>query len=220
MNGGIELNPQTFLNQSDFTINQGGADLYVTLINGEIKTTATNVTLHQSLGSWVGAGRGDIIITNPPASGTAQQGVSASFTVSASGDDPKTYQWQFNAAIIPNATSPIFNIDSAQPTNAGSYTVVISNIWGAVTSAPATLGVLGIQPFISTAPGDISYQNGQFTLRIAGLTGQGDVAIATSPDLLTWTYIYTNPPAFGSIRLTNSTGGATCRFYRAKILPN
>jgi len=52
-----------------------------------------------------------------------------------------SYKWRFNGTDIPGATNASYPIASADPTNAGSYTVVVSNSINSVTSAPAVLTV-------------------------------------------------------------------------------
>ena len=53
-----------------------------------------------------------------------------------------TFQWQKNGGSIPGANSPSLNIPSVQAGDQGSYTVVIENPIGALTSNPAGLGVI------------------------------------------------------------------------------
>lgn len=55
---------------------------------------------------------------------------------------PLDYQWRFNGANISGAKAASYRITNAQPTNAGSYTVVVTNVAGAVTSDVAVLTVL------------------------------------------------------------------------------
>ena len=72
----------------------------------------------------------------------------AFFTVTASGTAPLSYQWRFNGTNLVNgsqvsgSTSPTLSILNAQPTNAGSYSVVVTNAAGSVTSAVAVLSVI------------------------------------------------------------------------------
>jgi sugar lactone lactonase YvrE len=81
-----------------------------------------------------------ITITTQPASQTVTAGQSASFTVAATGTG-LGYQWQKDGAPISGATSATYSIASAQSSDAGSYTVVISASGNSATSAAATLTV-------------------------------------------------------------------------------
>jgi hypothetical protein len=80
-------------------------------------------------------------IVTQPASLSVSTGGSASFTVSASGAAPLSYQWYLNGSAIPGATSATYTIASADPSHAGNYTVQVSNNQGSVTSAAAALTV-------------------------------------------------------------------------------
>jgi hypothetical protein len=75
----------------------------------------------------------------------------ATFGVFANGAAPLAYQWQFDTTNIPGATNISYSVENAQPTNDGNYSVIVSNAYGSVTSAPATLTVIGT-PFITTQP--------------------------------------------------------------------
>jgi len=91
------------------------------------------------------------VVTVPPSSLTVTQSQAASFTVTAAGNGPLAYQWRFNTANIAGATSTAYNIANCYDTNAGSYTVVVTNNQGSVTSAVATLTV-NLPPTITAQP--------------------------------------------------------------------
>ncbi|MBX3737838.1 MAG: immunoglobulin domain-containing protein [Candidatus Didemnitutus sp.] len=80
-------------------------------------------------------------ITTQPAAQTVNTGVSVSFSVTASGTAPLSYQWRKDGANIGSATSATYTIGSAATTDAAAYTVVVTNSAGSVTSNPATLTV-------------------------------------------------------------------------------
>ncbi|MFO1512611.1 MAG: lamin tail domain-containing protein, partial [Verrucomicrobiota bacterium] len=75
-------------------------------------------------------------ILTPPASQTKAPGDTASFTASVYGAPPLSYQWRFNSQTIPGATNATYVIDAVSMTNAGSYSLVVSNPWGTATSSP------------------------------------------------------------------------------------
>jgi hypothetical protein len=52
------------------------------------------------------------------------------------------YQWQVNGNNLTDATNSSFTLTNVQPTDAGSYTALITNLSGSVTSAVANLTVL------------------------------------------------------------------------------
>jgi hypothetical protein len=64
-----------------------------------------------------------------------------------------TYQWNFNGTAINGATSSTYSLSNAQTGNAGSYTVVVSNVMGTASSNPATLTVNAVNPPPSNGSG-------------------------------------------------------------------
>ena len=81
------------------------------------------------------------LIITPPQSQTVLAGSNATFTVSATGAVPLTYQWRKNSALISGATSTTYTLSNVQTNDAGGYDVVVSNSVNSVTSAVATLAV-------------------------------------------------------------------------------
>jgi hypothetical protein len=114
-------------------------------------------------------GSGAPVITAQPQSLTVSVGSPASFSVTATGAAPLTYQWWFNGTAIGGATTSTFTIASAQAGNAGSYAVIVSNPGGATTSAVATLTV--------STTGPQSFTNGSFEADFLGWTTSGKVDI-------------------------------------------
>ncbi len=90
----------------------------------------------------VGAGSVQPMILAQPASQTVYAGATVSFTVSAVGAPTLTYQWRRNGASIAGATAPSFTITNVQTDQYGSYSVVVANSQGSVSSANATLVVV------------------------------------------------------------------------------
>ncbi|MGZ5505085.1 MAG: TIGR02597 family protein [Limisphaerales bacterium] len=80
-------------------------------------------------------------ITGQPQATTATDGQSAQFTVTATGTS-LAYQWRLNAAPISGATTSALSLSSLQSTQAGSYSVVITNAAGSVTSGNALLTIV------------------------------------------------------------------------------
>ncbi len=96
------------------------------------------------------------VITAQPQSQTVIAGQSATFTVTATNKAPMSYQWRFNSAPIAGATGTAYTVANAQTANAGSYSVVITNIIGASTSADAVLTVNFSLTATATAGGTVS----------------------------------------------------------------
>lgn len=80
------------------------------------------------------------ILTQPQsASGTTSGPITLS--VDATGAAPLAYQWAKDGKAIDGATSAAYTISAAKGTDAGSYTVMVSNSAGSVTSDAATVQI-------------------------------------------------------------------------------
>jgi PKD repeat protein len=89
------------------------------------------------------------ILTNP-VSMTVTAGMTATFSVAATGIPDPSYQWLFNTTnVLAGATNATLSITNALAANAGAYSVIVSNIAGTVTSSSATLTVVGTGPTAS-----------------------------------------------------------------------
>lgn len=93
------------------------------------------------------------VITTHPVSQSVAAGFGATFTVVASGTRPLHYQWKQGTANV-GTDSAQFSIASVQPSDAGSYTVTVSNSGGSAISNPADLAVAGSPSF--TLPGGVA----------------------------------------------------------------
>ncbi len=96
-------------------------------------------------------------IVSQPASLTAAVGGNATFTVSASGAAPFSYQWQKGGVPLSGATSSSYTIDTVSLGDAGTYACVVTNSVSSVTSSAATLTVtVPVAPTIATQPASVS----------------------------------------------------------------
>jgi hypothetical protein len=96
-------------------------------------------------------------ITTDPVSQSTVGGGSAAFSVAASGAPPLAYQWLFNGSPLADATRTMLTLNHVSTDQAGSYSVAVTNLFGAVTSASASLTVeapaiptLVLQPYSDT----------------------------------------------------------------------
>ncbi|MGM9485676.1 hypothetical protein ACS5PN_31095 [Roseateles sp. NT4] len=84
-------------------------------------------------------------ITAAPAALSVDDGAAASFSVTAQGTGPLSYQWSRNGAAIAGATSATLLLPAVQLADQGAqFSVVVSNAAGSVTSVAATLSVRAI----------------------------------------------------------------------------
>ncbi|SPE53115.1 hypothetical protein SBV1_1640001 [Verrucomicrobia bacterium] len=78
-------------------------------------------------------------IVTQPVNLAAPPANSVVFNVAAVGTPPIHYQWRFNNANLAGATSTALTLNNVQSTNTGNYLVVVTNAYGAATSAVANL---------------------------------------------------------------------------------
>jgi hypothetical protein len=96
-----------------------------------------------SSGAGSSSGQESAIKISQPSSVTVTVGQTATFSVTATGTGPFTYQWFSNGTAIPGATSNTFTTSATASGQSGTvYTVVVTNTDGSVTSSPATLTVM------------------------------------------------------------------------------
>jgi pectin methylesterase-like acyl-CoA thioesterase len=90
-------------------------------------------------------------INTQPADTTVTVGNPAALSVVATGNN-LFYQWFKNGILIPGATSASLNFANAQIGDAASYTVVVSNSSGSITSNPAKLLVVSAMSITNVSP--------------------------------------------------------------------
>ncbi len=99
-------------------------------------------------------------ITQQPISQTVIEGESVTFSITATGSSPLSYQWKRNGVEIPGAGQPSYNINSVLLSDNGAeYSCVISNSQGSVQSSPAVLTVLASSVVNLVENGDFELGN-------------------------------------------------------------
>lgn len=108
-------------------------------------------------------------ITTQPRDQAVEADESVTLTVAATGTGPLSYRWRKNATDISGATSASYTITRAQTSDAGSYTVVVTNRVGSVETSAATVTVAAaVAPAIATQPASQSARVGSaITLTVA-----------------------------------------------------
>ena len=158
-----------------FSVSGSGPALtYQWLKSGAILAGRTEYTLSLPAVTSADAGPYRVVVTNPygsvtssiatltvieppvvlqhPASRTNLTGTTASFTVVVGGTTP-AYRWVkngtntlVNGGRISGATSATLTLADVEPASAGSYAVIVTNLAGSVTSAPAWLTIVVSNP--------------------------------------------------------------------------
>lgn len=115
-------------------------------------------------------------ITGAPAGLTVRLGREAAFTVTASGAQPMSFQWRKGTTPIAGATSSTYRIASVSKADEGSYSVVVSNSLGSVTSGPAVLTVESPVPVITSSPRTKTVTLGLLGQFGVGVSGDGPMS--------------------------------------------
>jgi len=156
------------------------------------------------------------LITAQPTNVSVRLGDNATFTVSATGTGPLSYQWQFNGTDIFGETANHYTRLNAQTNDAGNYSVIVSNVAGSVTSSNALLTVTVPQvlqfELISILPDQ--------TVRLV-LSGEvgSNYTILSSSNLLDWTPLGTVSNTNGTFEFIDDPATNGQRMYRATLAP-
>jgi len=141
-------------------------------------------------------------ITSQPAAQNVTAGAAVTLSVTASGT-VSTYQWYLNGVAVAGATTSTYTISRVTSTNAGTYTVVLSNSAGSTTSNAATLTVRAAEN-----PGRL------VNLSVLSMTGPGS-------QLLIVGFVSGGSGTSGSQNLLiRGTGPALNQFNVAPVLPD
>ncbi len=153
----------------------------------------TNATLVLTNVSTVNAGDYQVLVSNPyntvtsapaqlsvvvpalildePTNAVVSTGGTATFTVSAEGDAPLTFQWYFDTTnLLASGTNASLVLTNVNFADVGDYVVVVSNAYNSVTSSPATL-VVADRVILLSGPTDLLATNGDdvsFSVSAAG----------------------------------------------------
>jgi hypothetical protein len=77
-----------------------------------------------------------------PETQTAEAGAAVNLAVDTAGDPPPFYQWYLNGTNLLSCTSSNLVLTNILFSQSGTYTVVLTNMYGAVTSAPVLVSVI------------------------------------------------------------------------------
>jgi hypothetical protein len=128
-----------------------------------------------------------LTVGDPPTVATAPQpqtllaGFTAVFSVTAGGTPPFSYQWRKNGANVDGATGANLTLNNAQQNSAGTYTVVITNAFGSVTS-PGALLTVNAPPAITTHPAPLLRNVGADAVFSVVATGTAPLAYQWKKD--------------------------------------
>jgi len=163
-----------------------------------------------------------VITQAPLAPSPAYLGSSATFSVWADGPGTLSYQWSYNGGALAGVTGTNYSISNLTVAANGTYSVVVTNVYGSVTSSAvlvvtATLPPATLVPAVeerwlgfplSFAPATLPNQQLSFQwnfdgVPITGATNSSYTAPATSLTAGTYTLVLTN--SFGVSTSSMST---------------
>ena len=232
--GTAPLSYQWYFNTNTALLNQTNASLTVTNVQltnaGMYSVTITNSagttnSAFAALTVWQPP-----IITNQPASLTNNVGNNATFAVTAGGTAPLHYQWFFNTnSALLNQTNASLTVTNVQLTNAGMYSVTITNSAGTTNSVFAALTVWQ-PPIITNHPASFtSVAGGAVTFSVtAGGTpapayqwkfNTNSALIGATGTTLPLANLRANQTGFYSVTVTNAAG-ATNSFFALLTVTN
>jgi len=167
-------------------------------------------------------------ITQPPIDQSVAAGSSSAFNVVAIGTPELSYQWRFNGADLADQTNSSLSLPNVQPTQAGQYSVLVSNTYGAVTSSVATLTVLTYPPTITSQPLDRTAYEGKtatFTVQSSGTQplryywSKDGAELAATTATLTLFNVQSNTAGLYQVIVSNAYGSVTSRLAQLIVLP-
>lgn len=131
------------------------------------------------------------LIVNQPVDQTISLGFPVTFSVTATGLQPLTYQWRKGTTNIPGTNSPTYSIPNVAFSDSGNYNVVVTNSAGSTTSTNAHLTVTANQPpqvNITSPSNGTLYRAGETISFSGGATDPEDGTIGDSS--LEWLVVF------------------------------
>ncbi len=134
-------------------------------------TNAQHMAVMKDFSLTAGPATNPPVILVQPQGKTNAVGVNLTFAVTATGSGTLNYQWLFNGGNIFGATTNPFVLINAQLTNNGNYSVVVTNLFGSVTSSVTALLVTNAPPSITSQPQGLTVLAGQGATFSVSATG-------------------------------------------------
>lgn len=208
----------TATDAGDYTLTATNSAGSTTSTTGRVTVTAV-AGVAPTIGSVSGAG-------------TVVTGDSFSLSVSAYGTAPLSYQWRKDGTAISGATNSYYSKSNAQAADAGSYTVVVSNSQGSVTSSALIVSISSARPPVITYhPPSIAVRLGDYLSSLSvGVGGTGPftyqwrkngTAIAGATDYYYYLYRAATSADTGAytVVISNAQGSVTSEACNLLVLP-
>ncbi len=175
-------------------------------------------------------GAGTPTIASLSSSQTITEGLDLTLSVSVNGTTPFTYQWRKGGTAISGATNNAYAFAPIRVADAGTYTVVVTNSVGSVTSGPVVLAVnAAVAPTFYSQPSATSVYVGDSIYLYASVSGtsplsfvwkQGATTVATTTNS-TYTKSGATAGDAGSYTVTvsNIAGSVTSNAFTLTVNP-
>ena len=153
-------------------------------------------------------------INSPPASATVQTGSSATFSVSAGGTGPLTYQWQRNGLDISGANAASYTINSVSAADDNAvFRCIVGNPAGLIPSAAATLHVSSTAT--PAAPANVTAAGGtnQITVSWSASTGATGYNVYRGTSSNAESSVPLNPKPITTVAFTDSNTTTGIQYF-------
>jgi subtilase family serine protease len=147
-------------------------------------------------------------IVTQPQSTTNTIFTTATFSLTASGSQPLSYQWQFNGTNLPGANSATLVLSGVRPGQSGDYRVIVTNPVAAVTSLVATLTVPRVIRVAGTNAPTGNLVDVPLQLLANGDENAAGFSLRFDPARLTFREIVSNSVAAGATLNVNTNSAA------------
>jgi hypothetical protein len=183
---------------------------YQWLCNGTNLDAATNATLLLPAIQSAGAGNYQVVVSNSLGTATSLPaplavmdsapflltqpatnlpvylGSKLTMATAVGGSGPLQYQWRFNGQDIPGAAADTLNFDRIHMTNAGNYTLVVSNSFGAITSAVINLAVRQLAVWGDNSYGQTNMPPGLTNVAAISANFYNNIVLRSDGTLTVW----------------------------------
>ena len=188
--GSAPLNYQWYFNNN--ILLPGANNPSLTVNNVQATNVGTySVVVNNLAGSTTSSNAVLTLNTNPvapafvsqPAAAIVVAGSPVNFTANISGSAPIYFQWFKNGTAIPGATASLLTLTNVQNADAGSYSLVASNLVGTATSAAATLTITIASALPNSAFNLTGFANGTTGGGVVAETNTAYVKVTNALDL-------------------------------------
>ena len=156
----------------------------------------------------------DPFVTTQPLNQAVNPNATATFSgLAVQGTQPFTYQWRLNGVPVVGNTSAnnaTLTIPNVHPMNVGNYTVVVTDLFGKVVSAPASLTINNYPMAITSQPNNQTVTAGNNASFTVAANGVAPITYQWYKDNGTVTMVGTNN---ATLTLTSVTPSDTGTYY-------